>query len=77
VYGQEYGVDSSFEGHVAASLGRTAKRGFPTEREAICLVERDGVLAGSVGLTDEGGGTPVPPARFQALLGRLGATLRP
>jgi ribosomal protein S18 acetylase RimI-like enzyme len=57
VYGQEYGVDSTFEGHVAASVGRAAKRGFPTEREAICLVERDGVLAGSVGLTDEGDGT--------------------
>jgi ribosomal protein S18 acetylase RimI-like enzyme len=53
-YGAEYGVDSSFEGHVAATVARVAKRGFPSEREAICIVECDGVHAGSIGLSDEG-----------------------
>jgi ribosomal protein S18 acetylase RimI-like enzyme len=56
VYGEEYGIDSSFEGHVAATLARAAARGFPTPREAIRLVELDGEHAGSIALTDEGGG---------------------
>jgi ribosomal protein S18 acetylase RimI-like enzyme len=54
VYGLEYGVDATFEGHVAAAVARAANRGFPSEREAICIVERDGYHAGSIGLTDEG-----------------------
>jgi ribosomal protein S18 acetylase RimI-like enzyme len=54
VYGGEYGVDSRFEGHVAASVARAASRGFPSEREAIRIVEYDGRHAGSMGLTDEG-----------------------
>ncbi len=53
-YGAEYGVDSCFEGHVAATVARVAKRGFPSEREAICIVECDGAHAGSIALTDEG-----------------------
>jgi ribosomal protein S18 acetylase RimI-like enzyme len=53
-YGAEYGVDSTFEGHVAATVARAAKRGFPSEREAICIVECDGAHAGSIALTDEG-----------------------
>ncbi len=56
VYAEEYGVDSTFEGHVASTLARAAARGFPTPREAIRLVELDGEHAGSVALTDEGGG---------------------
>jgi ribosomal protein S18 acetylase RimI-like enzyme len=56
-YGREYGVNGEFEGHVAASVARAAKRGFPRQREAICLVERGGELAGSVALTDEGDDT--------------------
>jgi GNAT superfamily N-acetyltransferase len=31
-------------------------RGWPSEREAVWIVERDGALAGSIGLTDEGEG---------------------
>jgi ribosomal protein S18 acetylase RimI-like enzyme len=56
VYGEEYGVDPSFEGHVASSVARAVARGFPSRREAICLVELDGVHAGSLALTDEGNG---------------------
>ena len=53
-YASEYGVDSSFEAHVAASVARQALRGFPHEAEAIWIVERDGAHAGSLALTDEG-----------------------
>jgi len=56
VYGEEYGVDSTFEGHVAATVARAAARGFPSRREAICLVEVEGEHAGSLALTDEGNG---------------------
>ena len=56
VYGEEYGVDSTFEGHVASTVARAAARGFPSWREAICLVELDGEHAGSLALTDEGNG---------------------
>jgi ribosomal protein S18 acetylase RimI-like enzyme len=56
VYGEEYGVDSSFEGHVASSVARAALRGFPSPREAICLVELEGEHAGSLALTDEDDG---------------------
>jgi ribosomal protein S18 acetylase RimI-like enzyme len=54
VYGEEYGVDASFEGHVASSVAEAAARGFPSPREAICLVELDGGHVGSLALTDEG-----------------------
>jgi ribosomal protein S18 acetylase RimI-like enzyme len=56
VYGEEYGVDATFEGHVASTVARAAARGFPSSREAICLVELDGEHAGSLALTDEGNG---------------------
>jgi ribosomal protein S18 acetylase RimI-like enzyme len=56
VYAEEYGVDSSFEGHVASTLARAATRRFPTPREAIRLVELDAEHAGSIALTDEGTG---------------------
>src|SRR5215217_1774230 len=55
-YAREYGVDSSFEAHVAAAVARAAIRGFPRESEAIWIVERDGVHAGSLAMTDEGDG---------------------
>lgn len=54
VYRHEYGVDASFEGFVASSVGRAAIRGWPGEREGIWLVERDGELCGCIGFTDEG-----------------------
>jgi ribosomal protein S18 acetylase RimI-like enzyme len=56
VYGEEYGVDSTFEGFVASAVARAAVRGFPGWREAICLVEPGGEHAGSIALTDEGNG---------------------
>ena len=56
VYGEEYGVDATFEGHVALTVARAALRGFPRPREAIYLVELDGEHAGSLALTDEGDG---------------------
>jgi N-acetylglutamate synthase-like GNAT family acetyltransferase len=39
---------------VAAAVARAATRGFPSQREAICIVEYDGEHAGSLALTDEG-----------------------
>lgn len=56
-YAREYGVDSSFEAHVAAAVARAALRGFPREKEAIWIVERDGRHAGSLAMTDEDDGT--------------------
>ena len=56
LYGAEYGVDSTFESHVAASVAAAGKRGFPREGEGVWIVERDGVHLGSVGLTDDGDG---------------------
>ena len=56
LYAAEYGVDSSFEAHVAAAVARAALRGFPRETEAIWIVERNGVHAGSLAMTDEGDG---------------------
>lgn len=55
IYGEEHGVDSRFGDFVAAAAARADARGFPTEREAIRIVEIDGEHAGSIALTDEGG----------------------
>jgi ribosomal protein S18 acetylase RimI-like enzyme len=54
IYAEEHGVDSRFGDFVAAAVARAAERGFPSEREAIRIVELDGEHAGSIGLTDEG-----------------------
>jgi len=54
VYGPEYGVDHRFEAFVASSVAEAGRRGFPGEREAVWIVERDGELAGCLGLTDDG-----------------------
>ena len=56
VYLPEYGLDSTFEAHVGASVAAAGKRGFPREREGIWIVEVDGRHAGSMALTDEGDG---------------------
>jgi ribosomal protein S18 acetylase RimI-like enzyme len=55
-YAREYGVDASFEAHVATSVARAGLRGFPGEREAIWIVEEAGEHCGSIALTDEGDG---------------------
>jgi len=59
VYGAEYGVDATFEGHVARTVADAALRGFPGPREAICLVELEGEHVGSLALTDEGDGAAI------------------
>jgi RimJ/RimL family protein N-acetyltransferase len=56
IYAPEYGVDATFEAHVAASVADAGKRGWPREREAVWIVEREGEHAGSLALTDEGDG---------------------
>jgi GNAT superfamily N-acetyltransferase len=50
----EYGLDSTHEGYVAASVAEQAIRGWPGERESAWIVECDGELAGSIALTDDG-----------------------
>ncbi len=57
VYPREYGVDATFEAHVAASVAAAAGRpGWPGDREGIWIVELDGEHCGSVALTDDGDG---------------------
>jgi ribosomal protein S18 acetylase RimI-like enzyme len=58
-YIPEYGLDSTFEAHVGASVVAAGKRGFPREREGLWIVEDRGRHAGSLALTDEGGGLGV------------------
>ena len=53
---REYGVDPTFEAHVAASVAEAGRRGFPAEREGLWIVEAAGRHAGSIALTDEGDG---------------------
>jgi ribosomal protein S18 acetylase RimI-like enzyme len=56
LYGREYGVDSTFEGHVASSVAAAGGRGFPRDGEGIWIVERGGAHSGSIALTDDGDG---------------------
>lgn len=56
VYGAEHGLDSTFEAHVGASVVAAGKRGWPRRDEGAWIVEVDGRHAGSLALTDEGGG---------------------
>ena len=57
LYPAEYGVDSEFVAHVADRVADAVAAGFPREREAAWVIERDGEFAGSIVLTDEGAGT--------------------
>jgi N-acetylglutamate synthase-like GNAT family acetyltransferase len=54
IYGREYGNDQRFEAFVASSIAEAGKAGFPREREAVWIVERDGEFAGCLALTDDG-----------------------
>jgi ribosomal protein S18 acetylase RimI-like enzyme len=56
VYCTEYGVDSTFEAHVGASVAAAGIRGLPRNGERLWIVEADGRHAGSLALTDEGDG---------------------
>src|SRR5215204_2736523 len=53
IYAAEYGVDRRFEGFVAAAIAEAGKRGFPGEREAVWIVERDGAMAGCLALAED------------------------
>jgi ribosomal protein S18 acetylase RimI-like enzyme len=53
-YLPEYNLDSSFEAHVCAAVGRAGIAGFPRERDRLWIVENEGRHAGSLALTDEG-----------------------
>ena len=57
VYAGEHGNDERFEAMVAATVARAGQRGFPSEREGIWIVERDGVFSGSLAYSDEGDGS--------------------
>jgi GNAT superfamily N-acetyltransferase len=56
LYAREFGVDRTFEAMVGESVATAGKRGFPRANEGIWIVEVDGRHAGSLALTDEGGG---------------------
>ena len=56
VYPAEYGVDQSFVDDVAAVVAELGTRGWPGPGEGIWIVESDGVPAGCLALSDEGGG---------------------
>jgi GNAT superfamily N-acetyltransferase len=52
----EFGVDESFVRDIAITLDELAARGWPGAGERAWLVERDDEVAGSLVLSDEGGG---------------------
>jgi len=56
VYRAEYARNDAFVAAVAAALERARAAGWPDRRGAVRIVELDGAVAGSIGLTDEGGG---------------------
>lgn len=53
VYPPEYAVDASFVRDVATTAAEAARHGFPREREAVWIVEREGEMAGCLGLTED------------------------
>lgn len=56
-YGREHGVDPRFEAMVAATIAEAGRRGFPSARERVWIVESAGRHAGSIAVTDEGNRT--------------------
>jgi RimJ/RimL family protein N-acetyltransferase len=57
LYPIEQGVDRQFVAHVAARVAEAVAEGFPRERDGVWIVELEGEVAGSIVLTEEGGGT--------------------
>ena len=53
LYTREHGMDHRFVDGVANGLSRAVGRGWPAEKEGAWIVERDGRVAGCVGLTYE------------------------
>jgi hypothetical protein len=56
VYAREYGLDATFEGSVAETLGMLIRRGWPSDGEGIWVAEADGERVGGVILSNEGDG---------------------
>ena len=57
LYPSEYGVDQGFVDGVQATVDDLGARGdWPGEGEGVWIVERDGTVAGSLMLSDEGEG---------------------
>ena len=57
IYPSEYGVDHGFVDGVQETVDDLGSRdGWPGEGEGVWMVERDGALAGSLMLSDEGDG---------------------
>ena len=56
VYRSEYDRNGAFVDAVAATLEQAVAAGWPESGGAVWLVELDGHVAGSIGLTDEGDG---------------------
>jgi N-acetylglutamate synthase-like GNAT family acetyltransferase len=49
LYANEYQLDHTFEGYVAAGLGEFAK-GFDERKDRLWLAEQDGVIVGSIAI---------------------------
>jgi ribosomal protein S18 acetylase RimI-like enzyme len=56
VYAREYGLDATFEGSVAETLGTLIRRGWPGDGEGIWVAEVGGERIGAVILSGEGDG---------------------
>lgn len=56
VYRAEYGRNDAFVAAVAGKVAAARATGWPELGGAVWLVERDGAVAGSLALTDEGDG---------------------
>lgn len=56
VYTAEYGVDERFAASVAKSVSGAVERGWPERGGAVWLIDEEGRLGGSLGLTNEAPG---------------------
>jgi RimJ/RimL family protein N-acetyltransferase len=56
IYRAEYERNDAFVAAVSASITAAAAAGWPLAGGGVWLVERDGAIVGSLGLTDEGAG---------------------
>lgn len=53
-YAAEYGLDRTFEAHVAAGLGDVLARGWPAEGEGVWIAQDGDRVVGTLALTREG-----------------------